>query len=75
MRTVLAVTLALLWYSVESNAFDPISHEPAEDARFPAAVTELSILHAGDRMPGHIYQAQGEGPHPTVVLLHGLPGN
>lgn len=75
MRTVLAVTLALLWYSVESNAFDPISHEPAEDARFPAEVTELSILHAGDRMPGHIYQAQGEGPHPTVVLLHGLPGN
>jgi hypothetical protein len=26
-------------------------------------------------MPGHIYVADGPGPHPTVVLLHGIPGN
>lgn len=75
MRIVLVLTLALISYGTSASAFDPVSDEPAEDARFPAAITELSISHAGDRMPGHIYQAQGEGPHPTVVLLHGLPGN
>jgi len=26
-------------------------------------------------MNGHIYLADGAGPHPTVILLHGFPGN
>jgi pimeloyl-ACP methyl ester carboxylesterase len=26
-------------------------------------------------MNGIVYEAQGPGPHPTVVLLHGFPGN
>ncbi|MEQ8262967.1 alpha/beta fold hydrolase [Pseudohaliea sp.] len=41
----------------------------------PPAVVELTIDSSGDRLPGHAYLAAGAGPHPTVVLLHGFPGN
>jgi uncharacterized protein len=29
----------------------------------------------GSRLNALLYQAQGAGPHPTVILLHGFPGN
>ena len=54
---------------------EAIGEDPAFDADHPAAVVELSIPSHGERLPGHIYLAAGEGPHPTVVLLHGFPGN
>lgn len=41
----------------------------------PASITELTIDSHGQRLPGLIYQAAGVGPHPTVILLHGYPGN
>jgi len=40
-----------------------------------ANTTELTFGANGKRMSGFIYQAEGEGPHPTVLLLHGYPGN
>ncbi len=42
---------------------------------FPPAVAELTIDANGKRMPGLAYIAQGAGPHPAVLLLHGYPGN
>jgi pimeloyl-ACP methyl ester carboxylesterase len=42
---------------------------------FPEATTELTFNSNGKRMSGFIYHAAGEGPHPTVLLLHGYPGN
>lgn len=53
----------------------PLATDPPPDSRFPAAMIELTIPSHGARLPGHIYLAAGRGPHPTVVLLHGLPGN
>jgi dienelactone hydrolase len=41
----------------------------------PAGIVELTITSSGDKMSGLIYLAAGKGPHPTVVLLHGYPGN
>lgn len=41
----------------------------------PASIEELIIGPVGQRMAGHIYIAAGAGPHPTVVLTHGYPGN
>jgi len=41
----------------------------------PAAVVELTITSDEKRMSGFSYLASGEGPHPTVLLLHGYPGN
>ena len=42
---------------------------------YPAAVTELTIKSHGKQMSGFAYLAAGEGPHPTILLLHGYPGN
>ncbi len=38
----------------------------------------MAVLHipsGGVRINGVAYVASGGGPHPTVILLHGLPGN
>lgn len=47
----------------------------APDDRFPPAIIELTIDSEGYRLPALAYLANGKGPHPTVVLLHGFPGN
>ncbi|MFL5547975.1 MAG: alpha/beta hydrolase family protein, partial [Gemmatimonadales bacterium] len=36
---------------------------------------ELSFQSHGSRLNGFFYLAQGGSPHPTVILLHGFPGN
>lgn len=48
---------------------------PTYDAAFPPSIEELSFQSGGDRLNGLIYLADGPGPHPGVVLLHGFPGN
>ncbi len=48
---------------------------PAFDAAYPPALVETHFEIAGDRVNGVVYLANGPGPHPTVVLLHGFPGN
>lgn len=40
-----------------------------------ASISELTITSHGSRLPGLIYQAAGDGPHPTAIFLHGYPGN
>ena len=57
-------------------ATDPaLTEDPVPDSRLPPAIAELTIDSDGSRMSGLIYMANGLGPHPTVLLLHGLPGN
>lgn len=76
MRIILPLILGIFIGSANaSDTFDPLLEEAAPDAQFPPAVMELSIGQKSAKMPGHIYLANGAGPHPTVVLLHGLPGN
>ncbi len=45
------------------------------DENNPPALAELNFQSHGKRLNGHLYIADGPGPHPTVVLLHGFPGN
>jgi dienelactone hydrolase len=45
------------------------------DEFYPASQVELQINSSGSNIYGFAYTADGKGPHPTVVLLHGLPGN
>ena len=54
---------------------DPVALDPAPDPAYPAALDELALESGGSRMNGIVYVAAGAGPHPTVVLLHGYPGN
>jgi dipeptidyl aminopeptidase/acylaminoacyl peptidase len=41
----------------------------------PASMAELAIPSHGARLNGFIYRAAGAGAHPTVLFLHGYPGN
>lgn len=52
-----------------------ISSHAKSTGEYPASTTELTFNSHGKRLSGFIYHAMGEGPHPTVLLLHGYPGN
>lgn len=55
---------------------DPVTMDPAKaDTAFPPHTEELAFVSMGARLNGFLYVANGPGPHPTVILLHGLPGN
>lgn len=42
---------------------------------YPAGMMPVSFTSSGDKLLGTMFIAQGKGPHPTVLLLHGFPGN
>jgi pimeloyl-ACP methyl ester carboxylesterase len=49
--------------------------DPPADKAHPAAMDVLHIPTHGLLINGLIYQPAGAGPHPTLVICHGLPGN
>jgi esterase/lipase len=42
---------------------------------YPAGMMPVSFMSSGDKLLGTMFIAHGKGPHPTVLLLHGFPGN
>ncbi len=52
-----------------------LSEDPQPDRMFPPTIEEITLKVEEYRLSGILYLANGLGPHPTVVLLHGLPGN
>ena len=52
-----------------------ISTDPVHDAAHPARMEVLHIPSGGVAINGLAYIAAGAGPHPVVLLCHGLPGN
>lgn len=49
--------------------------DPPRDTLHPARMQVLHIPSGGVKINGVAFIAQGAGPHPTVLLLHGWPGN
>jgi pimeloyl-ACP methyl ester carboxylesterase len=49
--------------------------DPPIDAAHPASGAGVTFISRGAQINAQVYQPAGEGPHPTVILLHGLPGN
>ena len=49
--------------------------DPPRDAKFPAHNQQLLIPSHGLEMNALLFVASGKGPHRTVILMHGLPGN
>ncbi len=45
------------------------------DKNSPAGATELFIPSGKSLMAGYIYKPNGAQKHPTLLLLHGFPGN
>ena len=55
---------------------DVVTDDPTpRDTTYPASMAELALTSGGERLNGFMLVAQGKGPHPLVVLLHGYPGN
>ena len=54
---------------------DPVTTDPLSiDKEFPPTAVELDFNSHGSALNGHFYLADGAGPHPTVIMLHGFPG-
>ena len=49
--------------------------DPPKNSAFPARNQQLLIPSNGFGMNALFFLAAGEGPKPTMLLLHGLPGN
>ncbi|MEP0545712.1 MAG: alpha/beta fold hydrolase [Rhodothermales bacterium] len=55
---------------------NPVTHDPAAvDRAYPPTLHAFTFESGGHRLLGCIYVADGPGPHPTALLLHGCPGN
>jgi pimeloyl-ACP methyl ester carboxylesterase len=80
MKFKLAAAAALLALPLPAFAQPPelpaaIYTDPPADKDHPAAMEVIHIPSGGVEINGIAYVAAGAGPHPTVVLCHGLPGN
>jgi pimeloyl-ACP methyl ester carboxylesterase len=72
----LAPCLALGCAGAWTSGGDPVTRDPAAwDAEHPPRLVELRIESHGAAMNAIAYLADGPGPHPTALLLHGFPGN
>lgn len=49
--------------------------DPAPDATYPAGMSAFVIPAQDGAMNAVMYTAAGSGTHPTLLLLHGFPGN
>ena len=49
--------------------------DPPDDPHAPAHLEVLHIPSGDVKINGIAYVAAGPGPHPTALLLHGMPGN
>ena len=52
-----------------------ITTDSAPDKAHPAAMQSFQLPSHGALLNAFVYVAAGAGPHPTVILLHGFPGN
>jgi uncharacterized protein len=77
---ILAACAALALATASAQAAPPlppaaIYTDPPADKAHPARSEVLHIPTGGVEVNGLAYIPSGAGAHPTVVLLHGLPGN
>ena len=69
-----SLVLALLLMSAPALA-NPLFTDPPATATPRARMEVLHIPSGGVEINGVAYLAAGPGPHPTIVICHGWPGN
>lgn len=56
--------------------FNPVTEDLVEfDKNFPPTMDPVIFSSEDSKIVGTMFVANGEGPHPVVLLLHGFPGN
>lgn len=73
-RIVMAAALAI-FAAAPVSAAPSATVDPPRDAAHPAANVQLLVPSHGVGMNALFFLASGPGPKPTMLLLHGLPGN
>ncbi|WP_313809277.1 alpha/beta fold hydrolase [Sphingobium sp.] len=70
---LLALTAPL---AAKEPAIHPaVISDPAPDAAYPAGMIAFAIPSEDGALNAVLYTAAGSGLHPTLLLLHGFPGN
>lgn len=81
LKAAIALGLALATFGAVSDtraasvAPSAVISDPAPDPVHPPRSAQVLVPSHGAGMNGLFYLAGGAGLHPTLVLLHGLPGN
>lgn len=79
MNRAILIALALAMPAAAHGKIEPIPAaiftDPAPDKANPARMEVLHVPSGGVEINGVAYLAAGKGPHPTVVICHGWPGN
>jgi pimeloyl-ACP methyl ester carboxylesterase len=70
-----AVLLAASASAYTQTVPSAIYTDPPADAAHPSGMIVLHIPSHGALINGIVYTPAGAGPHPTLVICHGLPGN
>jgi pimeloyl-ACP methyl ester carboxylesterase len=73
--TVLAAAAGFAFAAPASPLPTAISADPPINLAHPASGAGVQFLSKGERVNAQLYLPAGAGPHPAVILLHGLPGN
>lgn len=68
-RHIITSLVLIISFSTYAN---PEQQHVKDNPKYSAEVT---VLSHGKRLPAIYYGAEGKGPHPTAILLHGYPGN
>jgi len=74
-RLTLAIAAFSAVSAIAQSVPAAIFTDPPADAAHPAAMVVLHIPSHGVSINGLVYHPSGPGPHPTLVICHGLPGN
>lgn len=74
------ISLALLGLIIgcvaPAESRHPATSDPRDvDPNYPPVMIEAKFKSHGSVLSGLVYVANGPGPHPTTVFLHGFPGN
>lgn len=75
LALALAVSATAALAAAPVQAAVSVTVDPPRDALHPARNQQLLIRSGGSDMNALLLRAQGPGPKPTLILLHGLPGN
>ena len=59
----------------EAPVHPAVTTDPAPDPAYPAGMSAFAIPSGDGALNAVLYTAAGSGLHPTLLLLHGFPGN
>ena len=77
-KVIFVMAAALLLGPAAARAVEQpatVLSDPPQDKVHPASAIPFALPTHGVRINALLFTAAGSGPHPTVLLLHGVPGN